>query len=418
MRPARLVRQSLIIRRALVVACALAFVAAAARDAGAAAQSKIKFWDAQRKGANYHNSVNSREWWRAAKEAGIEVVRLFPNNWPTKRRDFLLGDADRYERLDEDDLRALKAALDDAHAHGIKVVVTTVSLPGSRWRQHNDGKDDLRVWREARYHDEAARFWHDLAARLKDHPAVVGYNILNEPHPERATRFDDFWTEDFAKWYAKVENTPADLNLLYAKVVAAIRRADRQTPVVLDSGLYATPWAFKYLKPVRDERIIYSFHMAEPWAYTTRRINRGRFSYPGVVTVGDGERVADERRWDAAELERFLAPITEWQQRHEIPTRRIFVGEFGSSRGVAGADKYLADLTDIFDRRGWHWAFYQFRADGDWTERDYEYGPKPLPAGYWEAAGRGERPQDKLTRGPNPVWDVLRRALARRGPPG
>ncbi|HEX5705795.1 MAG TPA: cellulase family glycosylhydrolase [Pyrinomonadaceae bacterium] len=411
-------RRGRTVSKALIFALALAFVAPFVAGVHArGARDKIKFWDAQRKGANYHNSAPAREWWAAAKEAGIEVVRLFPNNWATRRRDFLIGDADRYERLDEEDFRTLTRALDDAHAHRIGVVITTVSLPGSRWRQQNNEKDDLRVWREARYHEEAARFWHDLAARLKNHPAVVGYNILNEPHPERATRFDDFWTEDFAKWYAGVENTPADLNLFYAKVVASIRRADRETPVVLDSGLYATPWAFKYLKPLRDERIIYSFHMAEPWAYTTRRINRGRFAYPGVVTIGDGERKVDERAWDAGELERFLAPVAEWQRRHKIPARRIFVGEFGCGRTVAGADKYLADLTDIFDRRGWHWAFYQFRSDGTWTERDYEFGVRPPGAGYWDAAGRGERPQGTLARGPNPVWDVLRKALARRGPP-
>ena len=33
---------------------------------------KIKFWDEQRKGANYHNQIPTKEWWALAKEARSE----------------------------------------------------------------------------------------------------------------------------------------------------------------------------------------------------------------------------------------------------------------------------------------------------------------------------------------------------------
>jgi hypothetical protein len=164
---------------------------------------------------------------------------------------------------------------------------------------------------------------------------------------------------------------------------------------------------------LRDKKVIYSFHMAEPWVYTTRRINQGRYSYPGVVPVGnevDGKR--KEIDWNAAELERFLAPVAEWQRKYKIPSSRIFVGEFGCSRSVAGAAEYLGDLINVFERHGWHWAFYQFRADGTWTERDYEYGTRPPGGGYWDALGRGEHPQLPRVED-NPVWNVLKAALRR-----
>ena len=234
------------------------------------------------------------------------------------------------------------------------------------------------LWQEFGYHAQSAAFWKDFAARLKDHPAVVGYNIVNEPHPERGTGFNDFWWDDFIEWYAGVENSPADLNRFYASVVKAIREVDKETPIVLDSGLYATPWAFKYLKPIRDDKIIYSFHMAEPYNYTTRRINKGRFSYPGVVAVEDGEGRRLEKNWNAGELERFLEPVAAWQKRSQESLQTgIFVGEFGCSRSVPGAATYLQTLISVFNKQRWHWAFYQFRADSTWTERDYEYGTKP-----------------------------------------
>lgn len=372
---------------------------------------KIDFWNKQQRGANYQNSAPAKKWWVAAKEASITVVRLFPNNWEKQGRDFLLGDADNYEKISEQDFQKLKAALDDAQAVGIKVVLTTVSLPGLRWAQHNDDKDDARLWRESKYQDQAATFWKDLAFRLKDHPAVVGYNIINEPHPERAkvVPFNDFWWEDFGVWYAKVQKTSADLNLFYSKIVTAIRQVDKETPIVLDSGLYATPWAFNYLKPIRDKKVLYSFHMAEPYAYTTRRINKGRFSYPGVIIIG-GDENKIEKNWNAEELERFLNPVAVWQKKYKIPSSRIFVGEFGCSRIVPGAAIYLGDLIDIFNKNKWHWAFYQFRSDGSWTERDYEYGTQPPGAAYWDAVGRGEK--TKLPRVENnPVWNVIKNAL-------
>lgn len=400
------------VRAGRTILTILAFLALiAAQDfAHAKPAKKIDFWKEQRRGANYHNNAPTKEWWAAAKAAGIEVVRLFPNNWPREGRDFLIGDADRYEKLSERDFQTLKQSLDDAHVFRIKVVVTTTSLPGARWRQQNGEQDDRRLWRDFGYHAQAAAFWKDLAARLKEHPAVVGYNIINEPHPERGTGFDDFWWDDFSKWYAKVENTPADLNRLYAQVVASIRKVDRETPIVLDSGLYATPWAFEYLRPLKDERVIYSFHMAEPWGYTTRRINQGRFTYPGVVTVDNGEGKRIEKHWDANELERFLEPVAAWQKAHKIPSSRVFVGEFGCSRSVPGAAQYLGDLIRVFDKHGWHWAFYQFHSDGTWTERDYEYGTRPPGAAYWDAIGRGEKPQ--LPRDENnPLWVMLKKAL-------
>ncbi|WP_249664049.1 cellulase family glycosylhydrolase, partial [Lysinibacillus sp. D4B1_S16] len=122
-----------------------------------------------------------------------------------------------------------------------KVVLVVLSLPGNRCGQFNNYENDDRIWQDFNYHEQAALFWKDLALRLKDHPEVVGDNVINEPHPETATGFNDFWTEDYDKWYNKIENTPADLNRLYETIVDSIRSVDTHTPIILDSGLFATP---------------------------------------------------------------------------------------------------------------------------------------------------------------------------------
>lgn len=151
------------------------------------ANPKLDFWNQQRRGANCFNKAITTNYFQAARAADIEFLRLAPDKWKSQQRDFLIGNADQFETLAAEDLKQLKLTLDNAHAVGVKVVLTMISLPGARWRQLNGGKNDDRLWRDPAFMARAEKFWTLLAAELKDHPAIVGYNPLNEPHPERGT---------------------------------------------------------------------------------------------------------------------------------------------------------------------------------------------------------------------------------------
>src|SRR5436309_2849176 len=85
------------------------------------------------------------------RDEGLELVRLVPDGWRTRRRDFLIGDADRFTAIDTTDLARLRAVLDDAQAAGVRVVLTMFSLPGARWRQKNGDRDDGRLWADTTY---------------------------------------------------------------------------------------------------------------------------------------------------------------------------------------------------------------------------------------------------------------------------
>jgi hypothetical protein len=286
-----------------------------------------------------------------------------------------------------------------------------LSLPGSRWSQHNGGVEERRIWTDQAAQDDAVRFWVDLATALRGHPAVAAYNIRNEPSPERAAvPLPDWYSGDYEQWYAKVRGTPADLNRFYARVVAAIRRVDPDTPIVLDSGFYATPWAFKVLEPVADDKTIYSFHMYEPYAYTGPK-NDGAYRYPGRVPIGETAR--EPVMVDRARLAALLEPVAAWQRRHAIPSSRIFAGEFGVVRTHAGAAEYLQDLIEIFEARGWHWAFYGYRED-EWPAMDYELGTGRVPWAWWQAQERGVPPDPAAVYRPNALWQMLRRAVRDR----
>lgn len=345
---------------------------ALAAPAAAAAEEKLSYWDQQRKGANNFNRRPLEGWWREAREAGICLVRLAPDKWQGEGRDFLLGNAERFRGIPPADLALLLRQLDCARENGIQVVLTMLSLPGCRWVQNNDGEQDHRLWRDPEYCTQAAAFWRELAAALRDHPAVVGYDLLNEPHPERLPEAAALYGRDPEAWLAQARGGPADLDAFYTALIRAVREVDAETPVIVESGMWGSPERFCCLKPQADPKVLYSFHMYEPYEYTTYRVNKGRHTYPSPAAL--------RRRLNPAGLRRILEPVMRWQQEHGLPAGRIFAAEFGCDRGVPGAAQYLADVIRILNAQGWHWAFYAFREDG-WDRMDYEMhepGSEPL----------------------------------------
>jgi hypothetical protein len=368
------------------------------------AADALAFWDAPRRGANCQNRSVGPDYWRAAHAAGLEFIRLLPDGWPAARRDFLIGDASRFTALEEKDVGALLHALDDADAAGVKVVVGMISLPGARWKQLNGDRDDARLWKEAGYQAQAEAFWRQLATRLRGHPAIVAYNPLNEPHPERAFGFEEPSVPGYAEWARLSKGTPADIDAFNRGIVAAIRSADPATPILLDGPFYASPEGLSLLEPVADERVLYAFHFYEPWEYATYRVNRGRFAYPGRMPGGAGGKPT---AWSRDTLRAHVAPAVRWAERHRIPRSRLVAAEFGVSRRVEGAVEYMSDLVPVLDEAAGHRAFYAFRSDGEWTDLDYELGTDPVDPRIWDAEKRGEDVERYKRRHDNPLWRAL-----------
>ncbi len=376
---------------------------------------KITFWDTQQKGANYFNATPTLEWFVAAKKANIKLVRLTYAKWKGEQRDFLLGNADDFQGIVESDFQVLLKFLNIADSLGIKVVVTPISLPGARWKQNNNNQQDGRLWKEEKYQLQTIRFWKELAAKLEGHPAVVGYNIKNEPHPEVFLGQSNYGKERILEWYNSVKNTPGDLNLFYSRLISAIREIDTETPIIVEPGEYATSWAIEYLEKLDDRNIIYSFHMYEPYKFTTQRINNNRFAYGDILPASENYGV--QVTLDKNTLEEILQPVIDWAQKNNVPSNRIWAGEFGCSRKIKGAENYLGDLISIFNSNNWHWAFYSYREDV-WDNMDYELGTGKVPWKYWNYAESktlnlhySEIYGSVLN---NPIWPVFEKELKKQ----
>jgi hypothetical protein len=345
----------------------------------------INYWNTQRKGTNYFNEVPTKAWFDAAAAANIRTIRFVYAKWVGQDRDFLIGNADNYTGLVPEDVAQLTTYLDYADSLDLKVLLTPLSLPGARYFQNNEFTRDYRLWKEEKFQLQAAQFWQDVATAFKGHPALVGYTLVNEPHPEKSFGIHDFWGQDFTAWYDTIRNTPADLNLFNKRMVSAIRQADPEMPIVIESGLFATPATFSYLDTLADDKLLYSFHFYDPYSYTTRRINKGEIAYPGPVYVQAIDRTLmmnDEL------LDSLLQPVRDWSVRNQIPANRVFASEFGGDRMSAGIPHYFTDLIKAFNTAGWHWAFYSFREDV-WESMDYELGTQKPYYKYWDYQDTG-----------------------------
>ena len=371
---------------------------------------KKDFWIDQKKGANCFNIKVENDYFILAKNIGIEFIRLACDKFQSDEKDFLIGSADNFTSINKRDFLELKKILDLAYKSDVKIVLTMLSLPGCRWSQNNNNKNDFRIYKEKKYQKQAALFWRQIALLLKDHPSIVGYNILNEPHPEVIDGYGDFREINFDLWYQNIQNSCSDLNKLYSKIIKKIRSVDQKTPIILDSGLYANPWAIKYLKPIKDGNIFYSFHMYEPFNFTNFRINKEKFSYPGFIPSHLSEELKNEKTyWNFNALVSFFEPVFSWQKKYNILSNKIILAEFGCSRKSMGASDYLKDIIKIANDQKWHWAFYSFRED-NWDDMDYELGDKKVSYKYWDALEIGNNLNE--FRKDNALFDVIKSTLS------
>ena len=355
----------------------------------AGAADMIAFWDKPERGGNSFNRLPpDQAYFDALQDYGASWVRLSYDKWQPAERDYLIGNADQYQGLVAKDLQQLKTTLDRAHAAGLKVVITPLSLPGMRWAQNNGDRFDDRLWQDKQFWTQSAAFWRDLAAVLKEHPAVAAYNLINEPAPEKQAGLAEH--ADAAKmrdWYEKQVGSARDLPGFYQTLISAIREVDSLTPIMVDAGWYGAADAFSYWPaPLADSRVLYSFHMYEPYAATSApNLQRARpYTYPGLVPFAAGMQ-----KWDPNRVRSYLQLPLDWAAQHAIPANRMVAGEFGCMRKLPGCQQYLEDVLSALEAARVHWAFYSFREDS-WDGMDYELGSANVPWAYWKAAEDGQ----------------------------
>ncbi|HGO4825508.1 TPA: glycoside hydrolase family 5 protein, partial [Klebsiella pneumoniae] len=356
----------------------------------------IGFWDTQRKGGNSFNKTPPDEaYFKTLAATGATWVRLTFSKWRGEDRDFLIGNADHYRSLREKDLQILRKTLDAAQAAGLKVVLTSVSLPGARWTQQNGGKFDDRLWESPEYVEQAVKFWTDLAGELKDHPAIAAYNLINEPAPEKTTGLkENASMEVLEEWQKEHQNGTRDLRAFYQQLIEGIWKVDPATPIMVDSGYYANARSLAaWPAPLADTKVLYAFHMYEPYDATSAPNMKRKvpLRYPGVKTRYSGSEVI----WDRKTVAAHITLPFEWARKNGLSTNRIVMAEFGCMRLWPDCSAYLTDVMDAAEKFQAHRAFYAFRED-EWDGMDYELPASLRPGQFYWLTEQGK--QNKIPR--------------------
>ena len=197
---------------------------------------------------------------------------------------------------------------------------------------------------------------------------------FNEPEksvlfgdPDSQARFLAIW-QAFAKRYAGeghmlfellneiVEPDSTRWNALAARAIAAIREVDTEHPIVIGGIDYNNVWRLKDMPIFDDPKIIYTFHMYEPFAMTHQhagwneaavRFNRDMY-YPDRLDGYLEFQTELGRRPDLYEgltymdrdfVYRFLQPAADFIAEHDLP---LYCGEYG-----------VIDNADLESRAAW-----------------------------------------------------------------
>jgi len=98
------------------------------------------------------------------------------------------------------------------------------------------------LWESTAEQDRTVAMWRDIASRYRDEPAVLGYDLLNEPIPNQPV----------------LEKYNDRLEPLYKRIVGAIRDVDTNHIVILGGAQWDTN--FSVFGPPFDRNSMYTFH--------------------------------------------------------------------------------------------------------------------------------------------------------------
>jgi endoglycosylceramidase len=267
--------------------------------------------------------------------------------------------------FDETYLDRFVAAMDRAAAHGLLVIIDMhqdVYGPafGSRgipeWATRTDGVPFVpqpvwllnylqpavqnafeHLYEDADLRADQIQVWLHIVERVKDHPALVGYDLLNEP-------FGKFREgEDFLTAAARVERT--QLTPMYQRLTDAISAVDPDHWVFIEPPNLASLGVASSLGPVTGPKVAVYPHMYDA------AIETATYTPGGVVS------------YDPTFFDKWFAAASVYPAVNRVP---LLVGEWGVAHPTEpGMDAFIRDSLATLDRVGSGWSVFNWcRGDG------------------------------------------------------
>ncbi len=264
-------------------------------------------------------------------------------------------------------LRKIERVLDWAHKYRVRVVIDAhqdVYGPafGSHrgipaWATRTDGlpyrphPDDwfaeyfepaVQAAFEHLYQDEdlrraQARMWQVLAGRLAGHPAVFGYDLINEPMGRMRPG------ESIPDAARRIEST--QITPMYRRIAEAIRRVDRRHWLFVEPTPAAGEGVPTGLGRIHDPKVVYAPH------FYNAAMEAGRDYDPG-----------------AGWLTAYEAAVVHYPRAMGIP---VFIGEWGPlDSSLPNMGRFYEDALTSMSRYATGWASWQWCYGGGYCALD------------------------------------------------
>jgi endoglucanase len=209
------------------------------------------------------------------KSLGFNALRV-----PFHYKFFVEGNNEGFELLDP--------LVAWARASGIYLILDMHCAPaGQTGTNIDDSWGYPWLFESPQAQEETVGIWKRMAAHYKDEPAILGYDLLNEPIPH----------------FPQLARYNPMLEPLYRRIVAGIRSVDRNHVVILGGAQWDTN--FKVFGKPFDSNMMYTFH--KYWTEPTQAVIqeyldfRDRYSVP--IYMGESGENTDE--W----IQKFTAAL-------------------------------------------------------------------------------------------------------------
>jgi endoglucanase len=254
-------------------------------------------------------------YFKAIKQAGFDSVRL-PVKWSAHAQ------AAAPYQLDAKFAERVDWAIEQALVNRLNIVVNVHHFA------EMDADPDKHLPR-------LVELWGQIAARYKDRPADVCFELFNEPH--------DKFTE--VTWNAAIP-----------KLLAAVRKTNPTRPVIIGPGQWNGIRALDKLELPKDDRnLIVTVHFYDPFEFT----------HQGAPWAKGSDKWKG-RKWSGTEAEKAgitkqLDKAAAWAKAQDRP---VFLGEFGAYQGADLESRALwtSFVAREAERRGFSWAYWEFCA--------------------------------------------------------
>ena len=252
------------------------------------------------------------EYFQAIKEAGFATVRL-PIQWSAHAA------AEPPYAIDAKFAKRVDWAVDQATRNGLNIILNV----------HHYGEMDTQP---DEHLPRLVAIWEQIAARYKNKPANVYFELLNEPHTKLIE----------VKWNAAI---PA--------LLATVRNTNPTRPVIVGPAFWNAIWALDKLELPPDKNLILTVHFYDPHKFTHQGApwEAGADKWKGMKWSGAEQ--------EQAEVRKSLNKAAEWAKKQNRP---VFLGEFGAYQ-EADLDlrvRWTRFIAREAERRDFSWAYWEF----------------------------------------------------------